>query len=71
MDVKIPACSRNLGNSNSFPINEKEDSQKGEGAEREWGREKRDDREKEEGSPLQRNKTLKKTQFPNSWLRGP
>lgn len=49
MDIKLPACSRNLGNSDSFPINEKEDSQKGEGAESEWGREKRDDREKKEG----------------------
>lgn len=49
MDIKLPACSRNLGNSDSFPINEKEDSQKGEGAESERGREKRDDREKKEG----------------------
>ena len=31
---------RNLGNSDSFPINEKEHNQKGEGVEREWGRKK-------------------------------
>lgn len=49
MDIKLPAWSRNLGNSDSFPINEKEHNQKGEGVERERGRKKRDDGEKKEG----------------------
>lgn len=39
MDIKLPAWV-NLGNSDSFPINEKEHNQKGEGVEREWGRKK-------------------------------
>lgn len=73
MDIKLPACSRNLGNSDSFPINEKEDSQKGE-EQRENGGEKREMTErKRKGGRRRRGgkKTLKKTQFPNSWLRRP
>ena len=67
MDIKYLVYSRNLRNTSSFPIKEKEDRDT-EGRE---GGKKRKERKKEKRKGERKRKKENITQFPNSWLNIP